>query len=602
MGSNEGVYYAAASAASVAESQKQIREGQFQKFFDSTVPTQDVVNRLKDLTTSADAAQNIDAIVAGMRTLNKRGDHLLLLDALDDLMNDDKILLGSSASQTLANFLIGEVKGSEPFLRRLGKYINLETARYYNTDKVASGSERKRQAIDINEFVLGGYDLRDENGNLRYDKDGNVMRDTPKRGATQLLMGTSYKDIEREAFPVLLKSVANACGTDYKLREKINENFFNATLANTVGDQFSYASGSEQVNSWALFVTGKKVVRYENNDVSKPVYEDDVEYLKLLSPDLKRAKQIVRQRAVALLGAEVANQASKQKTDVIYPIRDLFIDMAREEFLDKEHSQAYKEWVAWEDELKSKGCEVDTSKIDWSKDNAEEEFAINRFAHYQYLKSLKPSVRAAVAKQFAKGLNGDAKENTYEMLGFNDFKDRELIRVEANKFNMKKPGQDNYVRGRNIDYGDAIVDKSRREYGNDAAFNAEMREQEELIEKEEREELRKEQERAAHMQRKAKRQQEYYDDPFDDDDDEDDEDGGEFIVDTLDPTEVEQSFKTSSSDSVSGKIRDGRESLSDRGLIDKDRAENLRSLEEGYGNMPFPNEGEAYTNYKDSLK
>ena len=426
MGSNEGVYAAAAAASSVAESVRMLRQGQFQKFFDSTVPTQDVVNRLKDLTTSKDAAENMDAIIAGLRTLNKRGDHTLLKNALDDLFLDEKILLGTSASQTLANFLIGEVKGSDPTLRRFGKYLNLETARYFNTDKNAEGKQRKRQSVDFDEYVNNGYDVRDADGNLMYDEHGHIIHDTPKMDYTRLMMGTSFKDIERETFDVITNSILKASKGDKKKAQKLQENVFNAILPSVLSDQFSWASGSEQINAWARFLTGKKVVGYQDNDLSKPVYKDDENYMQKFGPN---AEEFFRKRTDTFLSGEVANQANKQKTDVIFPIRDLYKKEAEKEFAKAEHSNAFKAWQKEEAEMLAHGGEF----RDLREGESEEDFAKNRFAHYLYRSQFKPFVQSAMANQFKKGYAGDTKENSIETLGFNDYKDNALMYALAPK-------------------------------------------------------------------------------------------------------------------------------------------------------------------------
>ena len=430
MGSDEGAQYIAAAATSASESMKQIRQGQFQKYFDATVPTQDVVNRLKDLTTNMDAANNIDAIISGMRTLNKRGDGELLKASIDDLLSNEKIKLGTAASQTLANFLISEVKDSDPMLKRFGKYLNLETARYYNTDRVAEGSQRKRQHVDFDEYVLDGYDLRDDNGDLILGEDGKIKRDTVKRGMTQLLMGTSFKGVEREAYSNILKSIAKACGNNTELREQVNDAVYNAILPNIVGDQFNYQSGSEQIIGFTKTITGQKPVFKDNKIVG---YEWDESTLKLLHPDLNKAKEIATKRTNTLLNAEVANQASKQKSDFIGAAGAVYRDMAEKAFLDKEHNQAYKEWREWEDDkIKNHQFVIDESRRNPDAKDPED-FEKNRFAHYQYMKQFKPSVMVAMAKQFKKGYAGDSKENTVEMIGFNDFKDDALMEFYSQK-------------------------------------------------------------------------------------------------------------------------------------------------------------------------
>ena len=53
------IHYIAAEAASAFNAQSQVRSGKFDKWFSMTVPTQDVVNRLKSFTSAANAEENM---------------------------------------------------------------------------------------------------------------------------------------------------------------------------------------------------------------------------------------------------------------------------------------------------------------------------------------------------------------------------------------------------------------------------------------------------------------------------------------------------------------------------------------------------------------
>ncbi|MBR2831062.1 hypothetical protein IKE83_01760 [Candidatus Saccharibacteria bacterium] len=114
-----------AGAAHAFNGQAQVVKGKFNDLFSYTAPTQDLVNILSELTKSADSNSYIDPIIAGLRTLNARGDTDLVRKQVENLLDDGKVELGTYVSQSLANFCMFDVKGTDPLLRRFGKYINL---------------------------------------------------------------------------------------------------------------------------------------------------------------------------------------------------------------------------------------------------------------------------------------------------------------------------------------------------------------------------------------------------------------------------------------------------------------------------------------------
>ena len=412
--------YVAAEAAAAFNAQSQVRQGKYQKWFDMTVPTQDVVNRLHMLTSSANATENMEAIIAGCRTLNMRGDGKLLREAIESLTSNQKLEVGTAAAQALAGFLMFEVKDNDPFLRRFGKYINLETARYYNGDKIDpeqhADQRRKRRAIDLKEYVRGEYQYIDENGEVQTDK--NIKRDM-----TKLLMGTSFKGVEREAYLNILEGVQSAYkGADGKVAnidmakmQQTNTNVLNSILANVVGDQFNYASGSEQINALAKFITAIKV-KYKDGKAS---YEWDDDTLKLLSNDEKEAKSIAFDRTKEFLSAQVPNQIAKSKTDVLYAMQQLFDFKATDDYQDANSK----------------------SLADFRKEEAESGFKVKgdvdektRYSHWLFRSAMKKATRGGVAKTIARGFQGDTKENLLKAMGYDDYEDNALISQEIEKY------------------------------------------------------------------------------------------------------------------------------------------------------------------------
>ena len=151
MGGNiENINYAGAAASASYGTQIKVVSEKYRKYFEMLPPTRDVEYRLQELTKDPHSSDYIDAITSGLRVLNQRGDTDLVRKRMIEAMADDKLILGTHASQTLASFLMFEVKDNDPALRRFGKYINLETARIYNH------GERQKMSVDLKEFVKGG--------------------------------------------------------------------------------------------------------------------------------------------------------------------------------------------------------------------------------------------------------------------------------------------------------------------------------------------------------------------------------------------------------------------------------------------------------------
>ncbi len=279
-GNVQDTQFIAAGAAQAYDTQKKIVETKMQKYFELTPPTRDVEYRLGELTKTSNPAANIDSIIAGMRILNQRGDTDLLKQQLDEVLNSEKgIQLGTHASQSLASFLMFEVKDNDPFLRRFGKYINLETARAYNKN------ERKVMDVTYDEYIKGYHDGETD----LMDGNNPTGRMYAKKGMKTLVEGTSLDNIERTALSNLDDSLKKAYGYDendkskkwdvsgwLKKREEIQTAFEPAFLSASL----KWLSGSEQINSGVKFWTGyeQKQKKDENGNImtdenGDPVYE-----------------------------------------------------------------------------------------------------------------------------------------------------------------------------------------------------------------------------------------------------------------------------------------------------------------------------------------
>jgi hypothetical protein len=203
------------------------------------------------------------------------------------------VQLGTHASQALASFLMFEVKDSDPYLRRFGKYINLETARIYNSN------DRRVMNVTYDEYLRGYHDGEP---NVAKYPDGRMYA---KKGAKQLLEGTSLDNIERTALSSFDESLKEAYGFrkgakaedwrvgDYlKRREEIQTAFEPAFLSASL----KWLSGSEQINSGVKFWTGyeqkqkTKKLMINGEEIEQVVVDDDGNPLYEWVPVWKDAK------------------------------------------------------------------------------------------------------------------------------------------------------------------------------------------------------------------------------------------------------------------------------------------------------------------------
>ena len=267
--------YASAAAAQAYDTQAKIINTKFQKYFELVPPTQDVVYRLQEFSRMSRTdpnfrvSNNMDTIISGLRILNQRGDTDLVKSIIDDVLDEKYggLELGTHASQSLASFLMFEVKDNDPFLRRFGKYINLETANVYNANK------RKVMNVTYDEYVRGYHD-----GETDLISESNPTgRMYAKKDMRKLVGGTSLDNIERTALSNLDESLKKAYGYDesdpskswdvkgwLKKREDIQTAFEPAFLSASL----KWLSDSEQMNSAVKFWTGYEMKQQKNADGS----------------------------------------------------------------------------------------------------------------------------------------------------------------------------------------------------------------------------------------------------------------------------------------------------------------------------------------------
>ena len=268
-----GSYYIKADAAHNFATHNKIVSGKFQTAFELTPATQDVQNQIHELTKRADSTTNVDQIISGLRVINLRGDTNIATALMDECFADGKIQAGTHASQAFANFLMFEVKDSDPMLRRFGKYINLETARIYNDDD----NHRQQPNLSLKEYITGEYTNPD--GSIGYSKKTIV----------DLMEGTSLDNVERTFYSNLDESVRKAYADENgNLSSEAKDAFlkkrkeiYNSMGPAFIGASLKYPSGSEQLVNAVSYLTGfnEKTV---TDETGAPLRDEDGKLVKRL--------------------------------------------------------------------------------------------------------------------------------------------------------------------------------------------------------------------------------------------------------------------------------------------------------------------------------
>ena len=340
-GDVQAAQFATGAAAYAYDTQAKVVATKMQKFYDLTPPTQNVEYYLDEWTRQKNAAINIDAIISAMRVINQRGDTDILKHQIDNMLDKEiggGIELGTHASQSLASFLMFDVKDSDPWLRRFGKYINLETANVYNKNN------RKNLDLSYEEYIKGYHE----------EPDGTVMY--AKKGMKELMEGTSLDNVERTAFSNFDESLRKA----YTYTEGEGDNkktFFDIDgylqkreeVQTAIGPQFisaslKYLSGSEQLVNAVSFLTGfnhkqKKdnngnVVLDENGNPVyewKPVWDDYKDSEKVdfkNSPD--KLRKYFNKKALQYVTDQTPSQILGMRSDYYAPMLE-HLAMAYEE-------------------------------------------------------------------------------------------------------------------------------------------------------------------------------------------------------------------------------------------------------------------------------
>ncbi|MBR3353253.1 hypothetical protein IKG49_01530 [Candidatus Saccharibacteria bacterium] len=405
-GDDYGVQFAMGEAAHTFNAQRGIWRDRFQSYADLTPATQDVINMLKELTSRTDSSRNIDPIIGALRVLNMRGDtdevaRAMIEGLVGNLVNGGKIQLGTHASQALSNFLMFDVKDNDPLLRRFGKYINLETAARFNENEPEK--RRQRDYVTWDEYINGGYYYNNNNNEPEWYKS--------KKGAIELMKGTSFSGVERTAYGVLTEGIrvgSERVGSDGRPELDFNrfvkneQSIWESIMPNVIGDQFSYLSGSEQIVAFAKTLTGIDLKTHKFN--WKGIFGEEAAR-NLTLEQKKEYISILHNRVRSFLSGQVPIQIAKTKSDSLEAIRAQYALLS---YVQDENGDINTERLE-ELENNSFGDEVLGNYKDFEEQQLE---SIKKM----FVGSFKEEALKGFVKMYKKGYQGEAKDGLVQLL------------------------------------------------------------------------------------------------------------------------------------------------------------------------------------------
>lgn len=216
---------------------------------------------------------------------------------------DHGVNLGTHASQALGNFLMFEVGDRDPFLRRFGKYINLETAQVYNQNR------RTKMDVDLTEFVTGEFQQRNpETGELEIRQ--------ARMGLPVLMLGTPLDKFERKAMQnledMLIHTYTDENGRlDVRKYLAQREAVQEAMAPQFISASLKYLSGSDQIKTLVSFLTG-----YDGDGKARWEPGGD------LAADAKYAEQHFREKTLKYLNDQTPSNLLGLRSDYHEPLME----------------------------------------------------------------------------------------------------------------------------------------------------------------------------------------------------------------------------------------------------------------------------------------
>lgn len=467
-GDVQGVQYIMGGGTKNFETQAKLTGEKLQKFYDYTPPTKDIQYRLEELIrSSGNPALNIDSILPGLRVLNVRGDTDMVGDYIKEITNSEEGLeLGTYASQAMAKFLTMEVKGKDPFLRRFGKYINLETAQAFNKNL------RKKATIDYNEYIKGYY----------IDEDG--VKQVRKRAGVALMSGTSLDDAERTSFQSFRDSLrdayTNSDGTiDIEGMIAKSKEYDNVLATAINSASLKFPSGSDQLRALVGFRTGWLSKAKNGVYTPVPIWVDDEK----LAPYADEVEKYYRHSTKQFILSQTPSQILALRSDY----RDALISHLASAYKEREvEEMSAEEQETWHNYM-NKVSEIQTRYGDLPREEAEEKRAadmkkLNKEMAGIEMRSLLDSSGklAQIYKSRNMGVANNSKDWARELLGLDDeaaikkyLRENERVHDSTRRRRESDHEGDPEAYTRTVEYADSVINAINNIFNNTASGNVE---------------------------------------------------------------------------------------------------------------------------------
>lgn len=314
---------AISSAYDFNEAERQNEIKRFKAYL-NTQPTQAVDDEVK----KAMANKDINSIIACLETYDQRGDDDAVEECVRKYLNDGNLKLGTEDSQNFAFSLLQMKK--VPLLRRLGKYINVETRSLTSLERSLVADKDAAATVTYDEFMNGKT-------NLTYiDEDGNEQTYKPKYDVVSTLVGTSHRDLDRTSMLALLHAeyeTETAFSNETDRHQRVAE-INDSIRPQLISAMPSYDSGSEALLSIVGYITGQK---YKNG---KWVIDKDV-VDKHYGGDLEHFMDETRKTLTSFSSGDLV----RMKSDFFAGTTSLFSKYYAKEMGQSEDSQAVKDRV-----------------------------------------------------------------------------------------------------------------------------------------------------------------------------------------------------------------------------------------------------------------
>ena len=281
------------------------RQNEMKRF--TTYLNTQATKSVEDSIDSAIKSNDVNNLIAGLETLDVRGDDDLVEEYVRKYLNTGQLKYGTEDANNFAKSIMMMKK--VPEIRRLGKFINVETRRFTN------GKRGELAKVDANlanvtydEYVTGSLEYIDANG------DKQIY--TPKYDIVSTLEGTSHKELERTAMQALIQAeyeVGGPGGVGIKRIRQIDSKI----MPQLVSAIPTFDSGSENLISVISYLTGMGIDK--NGNWSSKVRTDNPEDLRK-NVDFREFAYRTRQ----YLSAFTANDLVSMKSDMFAAVKAVF--------------------------------------------------------------------------------------------------------------------------------------------------------------------------------------------------------------------------------------------------------------------------------------